>query len=80
MERKTKCPECGFEYTTDDWYTSITGDLLKIMQECPECGKHYNEYYKINYIGSEANGRDLYPADGETEESMKAAGVELWYR
>ena len=80
MTRKSKCPSCGFEHDTDDWYTTVNGSLLQIMQECPECGNHYNEYYKINYIGSEVNGRDLYPAEGETEASMIAAGVELWYR
>ena len=88
-DMKTECPNCG--HPSDDlWgYVFTSGNLLGCSTTCTKCGEEYTEWFKatdVKHIGSTINDcvatvpcTFFYPAEGETEQSMKDAGVQDVY-
>ena len=77
MTMQTVCPHCGYAADSANLAVMDPPDHMSFLQCCERCGEYYTDHYKVHFLGSSAHGCNLYPADGETEESMTAAGVEL---
>ena len=83
---ETKCPICG--HLLDELWGRVTlsGNLLGCATTCTKCGEEYIEWFKstdVKHIGTTVDDaiatiphRFFYPAEGQTEESMVAAGVQ----
>lgn len=72
-----KCPHCKSVVTIDDHMVLSGPRLASGVHECSACGEYFTAHFKVRFLGCSTHGCNLYPADGETEESMMAAGVEL---
>lgn len=77
MTMQTVCPHCGYAADSANLAAMDPPDHMAFLQCCDRCGEYYTDHYRVHFLGSSAYGCNLYPADGETEESMMAAGVEL---
>ena len=74
---KIKCPHCKAVNEFDDHLALHGARIAHAIQKCSSCDEYFEVYFKVRFIGCATYGCNLYPADGETEESMMAAGVEL---
>ena len=77
------CPNCGFTLHRTACVATCADGLIGLWITCPKCGEDYAEWFKEQYIGSTMDDciatiphRFFYPAEGQTEESMVAAGVQ----
>lgn len=73
----TECPNCGHVGESNNVVSVTDKKVMAIRQTCDQCGEHYEDQYKIRWLGRTSYGCNLFPAEGETEESMRFAGVEL---
>ena len=80
----TNADECPYCHSTDidagNLYEYWDDKLARKCCHCNACNSDYNEYYKLTFIGCEANGKEAFPAAGESKDTMEAAGVDFWYR
>jgi ribosomal protein L32 len=78
MSMTTKCPYCGHTETYGGEQVRFDSNgLCSTLQQCSKCQEYYTDHYKIKYIGSTSYGCNMFPADGETEETMRLSGVEM---
>ena len=77
MDLLTECPVCGHIGESDNVVTVTDRKLMTILQICGQCGECYEDHYTIHWLGRTSHGCNMFPAPGETEESMIAAGVDL---
>lgn len=80
---KTTCPNCGYSFQKPTGTVTCREGLLALWITCPKCKEDYADWFKAQYIGSTVDDaiatiphRFFYPAEGQTEESMVAAGVQ----
>lgn len=89
---ETKCPTCGHEHFVPlgelfnqrgSSQVYRTDGLFGFWIICPECHEEYKEWIKVQRLGITVDDavatiphRFFYPAEGQTEESMVAAGVQ----
>ena len=73
-----KCPHCEDIVEIDNHMMLTASRLAGAIQKCPSCGGYFDVYFKVRFLGCSTYGCNLYPADGETEESMLNAGVEVF--
>lgn len=72
-----KCPHCKSIVEIDDHMVLHDQRLAYATHKCSACGGYFDVHFKVRFLGCSTYGCNLYPADGETEESMLNAGVEL---
>ena len=73
-----ECPHCKAMVEFDGNIVFNEDNLALVFHQCSSCGEYFNAYFKIRFIGCTTYDCNLYPAEGETEESMLAAGVEIF--
>ena len=78
----TDCPNCGHMLQNPTCVVSCTDDLLRLSITCPECEELFELWFNVKFLGITLDDciatiphRFFYPAEGQTEESMIAAGV-----
>jgi len=80
-----RCVSLGelFDNQLDSSEGSRKNDLFGFWLICPECHEAYMEWIKVQRLGTTVDDaiatiphRFFYPAEGQTEESMVAAGVQ----
>lgn len=80
---ETQCPNCGHTFQEPIGTVTCRNDLLALWITCPECKEEYTEWFKAQRLGTTLDDciatiphRFFYPAEGQTEKSMVAAGVQ----
>lgn len=77
-----KCPNCGYTFQKTAGTVTCRENLIALWITCPKCKKDYAEWFKTQRLGTTVDDciatiphRFFYPAEGQTEESMVAAGI-----
>lgn len=86
FDMTTECPNCGHVLQNPTGIAIFKDDLLGLHLECPACEEHFAVWFKGKLLGRTTDDciatvpcTFFYPAEGETEQSMKAAGVQDSY-
>lgn len=80
---RVDCPNCRTILLNPSGAVTLKDDLLGLHLECPDCAEPFTVWFKGKIIGRTMDDciatiphRFFYPAEGQTEESMVAAGVQ----
>ena len=73
-----RCPHCKNIVEIDGHMVLRDHRIAFATHKCSSCGEYFDVHFKVRFLGCTTYDCNLYPADGETEESMLAAGVEIF--
>ena len=77
MIERGHCPYCGSSSLSSNnvYINNDHQDIASIFHKCNDCGEYFSEHFKIKFIGFSSYGCNLFPAEDETEQSMRDSGI-----